>query len=99
MLGYLTDGTVWSDWFLPGLHDSLTLLWPLLASLALAGLSLCLLPLREALAGDEATPDAARQSSDPDGANENSGFEKFRAGRDRALAVAGLTGLAVISPG
>ena len=31
VLGYLTDGSVWSDWFLPGLHGGLTILWPLLA--------------------------------------------------------------------
>jgi hypothetical protein len=43
VLGYLTDGTVWSDWLLPGLHDGLTLLWPLLAAAALAGLLLCLI--------------------------------------------------------
>jgi hypothetical protein len=42
VLGYLADGTVWSDWLLPGLHDGLTLLWPLLAAVALAGLFLCL---------------------------------------------------------
>ncbi len=30
VLGYLTDGSVWSDWFLPGLHHGLTILWPLL---------------------------------------------------------------------
>jgi len=41
-LGYLTDGSVWSDWFLPGLHDGLTILWPLFAFAALAGLLLCL---------------------------------------------------------
>ncbi len=41
VLGYLTDGSVWSDWFLPGLHGGLTILWPLLAALALAGLLLC----------------------------------------------------------
>jgi hypothetical protein len=44
VLGYLTDGTVWSDWFLPGLHSGLTLLWPLLGALALAGLLLCVGP-------------------------------------------------------
>jgi hypothetical protein len=38
VLSYLTDGGVWSDWFLPGLHDGFGLLWPLLAALALAGL-------------------------------------------------------------
>ena len=42
VLGYLTDGAVWSDWLLPGLRDGLTLLWPLLLALALAGLLLSL---------------------------------------------------------
>jgi hypothetical protein len=42
VLGYLTDGSVWSDWFLPGLHHGLTIFWPLLGLLALAGLILCL---------------------------------------------------------
>ena len=40
VLGYLTDGAVWSDWFLPGLHDGLWLVWPLLLGTALAGLLL-----------------------------------------------------------
>jgi hypothetical protein len=66
VLGYLFDGAVWSDWFLPGLHDGLTVLWPLLLALALAGLVLCLLAQR----GREG---------------------------DRAVAVAGLTGLAAIA--
>jgi hypothetical protein len=42
VLGYLTDGTVWSDWFLPGLHDGLWPIWPVLGAAALAGLLLCL---------------------------------------------------------
>jgi hypothetical protein len=42
VLGYLTDGAVWTDWFLPGLHGGLTFLWPLLAAAALAGLLLSL---------------------------------------------------------
>jgi hypothetical protein len=42
VLSYLTDGPVWSDWFLPGLHDGFGLVWPLLAAAALAGLLLCL---------------------------------------------------------
>jgi hypothetical protein len=46
VLGYLTDGTVWSDWFLPGLHDGLWLIWPLLLAAALAGLLLALLAPR-----------------------------------------------------
>jgi hypothetical protein len=44
VLGYLTDSTVWSDWFLPGLHHGLWIVWPLLGLAALAGLVLCLLP-------------------------------------------------------
>jgi len=40
VLGYLIDGSVWSDWFLPGLHHGLTVLWPLLAAFAIAGLVL-----------------------------------------------------------
>jgi len=42
VLGYLTDGSIWSDWFLPGLHHGLGFFWPLLGALALAGLLLCL---------------------------------------------------------
>jgi hypothetical protein len=42
VLGYLSDGTVWSDWFLPGLHGGLWLIWPLIGAAALAGLLLCL---------------------------------------------------------
>jgi hypothetical protein len=42
VFGYLTDGAVWSDWFLPGLHGGLWLIWPLLGAAALAGLLLCL---------------------------------------------------------
>jgi hypothetical protein len=40
VFSYLTDGSVWSDWFLPGLHGGLWALWPLLAAAALAGLIL-----------------------------------------------------------
>jgi len=39
---YLTDGSVWSDWFLPGLHHGLTVFWPLIAAFAIGGLILCL---------------------------------------------------------
>lgn len=42
VLGYLADGSVWSDWLLPGLRDGLWIVWPLLLALALAGLVLCL---------------------------------------------------------
>ena len=40
VLGYLTDGKVWSDWLLPGLHGGLWFLWPLLLLASLAGLAL-----------------------------------------------------------
>jgi hypothetical protein len=51
VLGYLTDGSVWSEWFLPGLHHGLWAIWPLLVVLAAAGL---LLSLRRT--GDGALP-------------------------------------------
>jgi len=41
VVGYLTDGSAWSGWFLPGLHHGLWIVWPLLLALALAGLLLC----------------------------------------------------------
>jgi len=42
VLGYLTDGAVWSDWFLPAFHDGLWPIWPLLLATSLAALVLCL---------------------------------------------------------
>jgi hypothetical protein len=42
VLSYLTDRSVWSDWFLPGLHHGLTIFWPLLVIAPVAGLLLCL---------------------------------------------------------
>jgi hypothetical protein len=44
VLSYLTDGSVWSDWFLPGLHGGLWIVWPILGIAALAGLLLALVP-------------------------------------------------------
>ncbi len=41
ILHYLTDSGVWSDWFFPGLHEGLGVLWPLIVALALAGCVLC----------------------------------------------------------
>ncbi|MFT3865408.1 MAG: hypothetical protein QM729_14135 [Solirubrobacterales bacterium] len=40
VFSYLTDGSVWSEWFLPGLHGGLWIVWPLLGAAALAGLLL-----------------------------------------------------------
>jgi hypothetical protein len=45
VLSYLTNGSVWSDWFLPGLHGGLWIVWPALGAAALAGLLLTLVPL------------------------------------------------------
>lgn len=42
VLGYLGDGAVWSDWFLPAFQDGLWAVWPLLGLAALAGLVLAL---------------------------------------------------------
>jgi hypothetical protein len=42
VFGYLGDGSVWSDWFLPGFHHGLTIFWPLIGALALGGLLLAL---------------------------------------------------------
>jgi hypothetical protein len=39
VLGYLTDGAVWSDWLGPGLKDGFGFLWPLLLALGAAGLA------------------------------------------------------------
>jgi hypothetical protein len=40
VFSYLTDGSVWSDWFLPGLHGGLWVVWPVLGAAALTGLLL-----------------------------------------------------------
>jgi hypothetical protein len=44
VFSYLTNGSVWSHWFLPGLHGALWIVWPLIAAAALAGLLLALVP-------------------------------------------------------
>jgi hypothetical protein len=38
VLGYLFDGSIWSDWFLPGFHSTLGWLWPAVVGLAILGL-------------------------------------------------------------
>jgi hypothetical protein len=81
VLGYLTDGAVWSDWFLPGLHQGLWLIWPLLALGALGGLALCLYPGRTSRASF-GSHQASNEPRDPTG------------GSDPVLVLAGLVGLA-----
>jgi hypothetical protein len=81
VLGYLTNGPVWSDWFLPGLHHGLWILWPLLTALALAALLLCLVPGLDAL----------RCSFSPHGDEKE---QQKRVKTDLVLCVAGAAGLA-----
>ncbi len=79
VLGYLTDGSVWSDWFLPGLHDGLWILWPPLGAAALAGLVLAV----GGLFGG-ASPSSGREGQPR---------SRIRSG-DVLLGLAGLVGLA-----
>ncbi|HVQ60127.1 MAG TPA: hypothetical protein VMS60_14590 [Solirubrobacterales bacterium] len=88
--GYLFDGTVWSDWFLPGLHDGLWWLWPLLGAAALAGLILALLSARGSFRASEAKKEPSDESSQTRGSFSSSDAQK----EPRVLAVAGLVGLA-----
>jgi hypothetical protein len=82
VLGYLTDGAVWSDWFLPSLHHGLWLVWPLLIGAALAGLALCFAP-PEALRGSKPTNVVGSEPR-----------RRALAPADPILALAGLVGLA-----
>jgi hypothetical protein len=89
VVSYLTDGSVWSDWFLPGLHDGLWLIWPLLAAAALAGLVLCLGRGVDPSRGSLSTNDVRKEPR-------FSRWGGFFAGRDAdpILPLAGLAGLA-----
>ncbi len=78
VISYLTDGSVWSDWFLPGLHGGLWIVWPVIGAAALAGLLLALAPIP----GRWAENPSDSQVSGPS-----------TSGR-RVLALAGLVGLA-----
>ena len=66
VLGYLTNGTVWSDWFLPGLHSGLWLLWPLLLLAAATGLVLA----AAAGPGRFCVPGGRKSATDPGGAGD-----------------------------
>jgi hypothetical protein len=82
VLGYLTDGGVWSNWFLPGLHQGLWLVWPLLGAAALAGLLLGLVRGAHPRRGSLATTGVAKEPRSPGGRV------------DPILPLAGLAGLA-----
>jgi hypothetical protein len=81
VFSYLTDGSVWSDWFLPGLHHGLWLLWPLLVGGALAGLLLCLAPAIQALRCSFSGNNPEKE-------------QRKRGDGDQVLAIAGAAGLA-----
>ncbi|HEY2480484.1 MAG TPA: hypothetical protein VGI17_17355 [Solirubrobacterales bacterium] len=84
VFSYLTDGSVWSDWFLPGLHGGLWIIWPALGAAALAGLLLALIPLARS-----ATPGRWAENSSQGGV-----FGPSTSAVGGGLAVAGLVGLA-----
>jgi hypothetical protein len=92
VFSYLTNSSVWSDWFFPGLHGALWILWPVVGAAALAGLLLALIPLLF----------SRTSTSPPRWWAENSsqggvfGPPTSAAGRTVAgvLAIAGLVGLA-----
>jgi hypothetical protein len=99
VLGYLTDGTVWSDWLLPGFHDGLTVLWPLVLATALAGLLLSLGRRSDPVlrvAGAVGLAAAAAWLIAPTSASGPEGFPRgFESGL-RYLAPALVLGLAVL---
>jgi hypothetical protein len=101
VLSYLTDGSVWSNWFLPGLHAGLWIVWPLLLVAAAGGLILCLVrgtPAQRVvalvgLASALAWLVAPTSASGPDGMPR--GFESGL----RYLAPALILGLALLPTG
>ena len=84
VFSYLTDGSVWSEWFLPGLHGGLWIVWPVLGLAALAGLLLAIVPLFRHKAS---TRPGSRAENRTDG-------QVFGPSTSEVLAVAGLVGLA-----
>jgi hypothetical protein len=92
VFSYLTDGSVWSDWFLPGLHGGLWIFWPVLGAAAAAGLFLALVPwLRGRLSfGRRAEPRSGGPALDPSTA----GVGDVTRAMAGVLALAGLVGLA-----
>jgi hypothetical protein len=82
VFSYLTNGSVWSEWFRPGLHGGLWVVWPVLGAATLAGLLLALIPFGRGLRGRRAENRTHGQVFGP---------STSVAG---VLAVAGLVGLA-----
>jgi hypothetical protein len=110
VFSYLTDGSIWSEWFLPGLHGGLWIVWPVLGAAALAGLVLALVPLAARVRRSEGTsgswpPGPSRPAegrppadgsdlADAKGPAEGRGLADGRAAPAGVLALAGLVGLA-----
>jgi hypothetical protein len=80
VLGYLTDLSVWSDWFLPGLHGGLWIIWPALLLGALTGF---VLAVAAGVSSRGSNPTNSVQEEPHDGDDATA-----------ALAVVGLVGLA-----
>ncbi|HKZ12865.1 MAG TPA: hypothetical protein VJL81_03360 [Solirubrobacterales bacterium] len=107
VFSYLTDGSVWSEWFLPGLHGGLWIVWPVLGGAALAGLLLALVPLasrihaRGGRGAGESVPGGGLAEPHP-GDRDQRDRDRDRDHGDRdaswslagVLALAGLVGLA-----
>jgi hypothetical protein len=99
VLSYLTDGSVWSDWFLPGVHGGLWIVWPALGAAALAGLLLALVPLvRSALGRRRAENPSDSPVSDPSTrgwwAENSSQGGVFGPSTRGVMALVGLVGIA-----
>jgi hypothetical protein len=65
VLGYFGDGSVWSDWFLPGLHHGLWVVWPLVVLAAAAGLILALQGFRRSPGRNGDQKEQRRGGRDP----------------------------------
>ncbi len=85
--GYLFNGSVWSDWFLPALHGAFWIVWPLLGLGALAGLLFCFWPG----CGEEPNRDEGAELGD----SALGAGQPWLRRLDAGLAIGGLVGLAV----
>jgi hypothetical protein len=95
VFSYLTDGSVWSEWFFPGLHGGLWIIWPALGAAALLGLLLALAPLFGGWWAENSRQGGACGPSTPGRRAENpSDSPVFGPPTRRLLAVVGLVGLA-----
>jgi hypothetical protein len=92
VFSYVTNGSVWSEWFLPGLHGGLWILWPLLGAAALAGLLLALVPFASARLAARTDGTPGRRAENP---SDSQVFgPPTRGAVAGVLALAGLVGLA-----